>query len=100
MDLYSFGLVAANFAVFFGFVYFVQVSPGLAAICLVLYGLGLVAAGFAVLSGFMYSVLASAALAAFCLVLFGFWLSASFAVLLVSRASRWSRLLSTNTAQD
>ena len=34
------------------------------------------------------------ALAAFCLALFGFWLSASVAVLLVSRASRWSRLLS------
>ena len=34
------------------------------------------------------------ALAAFCLALFGFWLSASVAVLLVSRALRWSRLLS------
>ena len=61
---------------------------------LVLCGLGLVSAGFAVLSGFMYFVLASAALAAFCLVLFDFGLSASFPVLLASRASRWSRLLS------
>ena len=42
----------------------------------------------------MYFVLASAALAAFCLVLFDFGLSASFPVLLASRASRWSRLLS------
>ena len=34
------------------------------------------------------------ALAAFCLALFGVWLSASVAVLLVSRALCWSRLLS------
>ena len=51
LDLYSFGLVAASFAVFFGFVNFVLVSAALAALCLVLYGLGLVSAGFAVLCG-------------------------------------------------
>jgi hypothetical protein len=38
LDLYSFGLVAASFAVFFVFVYFVLVSASFAALCLVLYG--------------------------------------------------------------
>ena len=38
LDLYSFGLASASFAVFFGFVNFVLVSAALAAICLVLYG--------------------------------------------------------------
>ena len=36
LDWYCFGLVAASFAVFFGFVNFVLVSAALAAICLVL----------------------------------------------------------------